>query len=122
MPKLPPISPHKAAHLLRRHAEYLREVEPQFGDTAPAPRIARVMPARPLVIGHRRARLHRHAGDALHPRLEPDDMRGMGKGGGGRGLVADLDIDAEIAGGFVPQLRRARFQRVGGKCDRRQRS
>ena len=48
-------------------------------------------------------------------------MRGMGKGGGGRGLVADLDIDAEIAGGFVPQLRRARFQRVGGKCDRRQR-
>ena len=48
-------------------------------------------------------------------------MRGAAERGGGRGLVADLDIDAEIAGRLVPQPRRAGLQRVGGARHRRQR-
>ena len=97
-----------AAHLLRRHAEHLSEVEPQLGDAAAAAGVKGVLPARLVVFGRRGARLHRDAGDALHPGVEPHDMGRAAERIGGRGLVADLDIDAEIVRRPIPQLRRRR--------------
>ena len=48
-------------------------------------------------------------------------MRGACEGRRGRHLVADLDIDAQIVGRLVPQLRSTGLDRVDGAGDRRQR-
>ena len=109
------------AHLLGRHAKHLGEVEPDLRHAAAAPGVKRVLTGCGVVFGDIGARLHRHAGDALDPGVEPHDMRGARESGGGRGLVAELDVDAEIARRAVPQKRRVRLQRVGGARDRRQR-
>ena len=50
-----------------------------------------------------------------------DDVRGLGEGGVGRGLVADQFDETDIVGAAVPDLRGARFGRLGGGDDRGQR-
>src|SRR4029077_3934591 len=80
-----------AAYPIGRHAEDLREGGPHLGDAATAAGVDRVTPARCIVIGGDRTRLHRYAGNALRPGIEPDDMRGTGEGRRGRRRVADLD-------------------------------
>jgi hypothetical protein len=85
-------------HLFRCHAEDLGEVEPQLGNAAAAPGVERVMPGRCIVLGRCGARLHRDACDALHPRVEPNDVSGAPESHCGRGLVSNLDVDAEIIG------------------------
>jgi hypothetical protein len=91
-----------AAHPLRRHVEDLCEVGPHFGDAATAAGVDRVTPARRIVIGGDRARLHRYASNALRPGIEPDDMLGAREGRRGRRHVADLDVDADIIRRLVP--------------------
>ena len=71
--------PAHAAHLLGRHTQHLGEVEPQLGDAAAASGIEGVMPGFDIVLGRCGARLHRDAGDALHPSVEPNDVRGTRK-------------------------------------------
>ena len=58
--------------------------------------IERVAPGRRIECAERGARLHRHAGDALHPGFEARDMRGARKGGLGRRGVAELGVEADI--------------------------
>ena len=113
--------PAHAAHLLGWHTQDLGEVEPQLGDAAAAAGIERVMPGRRIVFGRRGARLHRDAGDALHPSVEPNDVGGAPESRCGRRLVSNLDVDAEIIRRIIPQARGARLHRVGSPNYRRQR-
>jgi hypothetical protein len=91
-----------AAHLLRRDPENLGEIGPQLGDAAAASRVERVMTARGVIIGSCAARLHRHAGDALYPGIEPHNMRRARERGGGGRLVANLDLDAQVTRRIIP--------------------
>jgi hypothetical protein len=101
-----------AAHLLGRQSQDRSELHALDGDAAAGSGIERIAAARRVVVADRGACLHRHAGDALHPGLEADDVsRALERRRGGR-LVADLDIDAEIARHVLPEEGRARLHRV----------
>src|SRR5215472_11910372 len=91
-----------AAHPLARLAEDLREVGPNLGDPATTAGVDRITPARRVVIGGDRTRLHRYTSDALRPGIELDDMRSAAEGRRGRRRVADLDVDADIVRRLVP--------------------
>ena len=86
---------HQHADFFRRHVEHGGEIVLQPHRAAIAG-IDGVAAALGVVGGERRARLHRHAGDALHPGLEPGDVGGAGKGGVGRRRVAKLAIEADV--------------------------
>ena len=117
------IAAHVAAQraaFLFRHAQNLGERLPLAHDAAAGAGINGVAPGLRIEIADRRARLHRRAGDALDPGVELCHVRGLGKRSVGCRAVADLAVGAEIAGTFVPDARRAGFQRVrrthhGGK-------
>jgi hypothetical protein len=113
--------PANAPDLLGWHTQDLGEVEPQLGDATAATGVKRVIPGRRIVFGRRGARLHRDAGDALHPRVEPNDMGGAPESLCSRRLVSNLDVDAEIIRRIIPQVRGTRLQRVGSPHYRRQR-
>ena len=81
----------------------------------------RVLPGRALVLADRGARLHRIADEAIVDEADARDMRGIGEGRVGRGLVADIPLEAEIARHVVVDQRRARPDRVEHADDRRQR-
>ena len=80
---------------------------------AAAARVQRVAPRRRVVLADRGARLHRHAGDALHAGLQPHHVRGAGKGRVGGGAIAHVGVDADVGVLFLPHARRARACRVG---------
>ncbi len=86
---------HQHAHVLGWHAENGGEVvlEPHRAAIAG---IDGVAPGLRIVSRKRGARLHRHAGDARDPGVEPGDMRGAGEGGCGRFGVADLGIEGDV--------------------------
>ena len=109
------------AHPLRRHPQHRRQVEAQSGDAAAGAGIEREAAARLVVFGDVGARLHRRAGNALDPAVKPHHVRGACEGRLGRHLVANLDIDAQIAGRHVPKLRSIGLDRVYSAGDRRQR-
>jgi hypothetical protein len=69
----------------------------------------------------RAARLHAGRGHAVDNEAVLDDVRGLGEGGVGRGLVADQLDEADVVGAAVPDLRGAGFDRLGGGDNRRQR-
>jgi hypothetical protein len=79
------------------------------------------MPSRRIVLGRRRARLHRDTGDTLHPSVEANNVSGALESRCGRRLVSNLDVDAEIIRRIVPQARGARLHCVGSSNHRRQR-
>ena len=109
--------PRHHAHRALRHAERRREVALDAHRAAGA-RVERVAAARLIEDGDRGTRLHRHARDPLHPRLEPHHVGGAGECGvGGRG-IARVGVDAHVRGGFLPAARGARGGRLDGDGDR----
>ena len=74
---------HQHTDLLGRHVKHGGEIvlQPQRAAIAG---IDGVASGRGVELGERGARLHRHAGDALHPGFEPCHMGGAGKRGLGR--------------------------------------
>ncbi len=66
-------------------------------------------------------RLHRHAGDPVHLRLEPHHVGGAPERGLGGGRIPGVGIDADVRGPLLPHERRAGGQRVGGRGHRGQR-
>ncbi len=60
------------------------------------------------------ARLHRGRGDAVDDETVLDDVRGLGEGGVGRGLVADQLDETDVVGAAFPDFGGARFGRLGG--------
>ena len=96
---------HDHARLFGRHAQHHREVAPR-ADRAAGAGVERVAAGRRVELADRGARLHRHPGDALHPGVEADDMRGAGEGRVGRGGVADLAVEDDV-GAVPPRPRRA---------------
>jgi len=79
------------------------------------------VPGRRIVLGRCCVRLHRDAGDALHPSVEANDVSGALESRCGRGLVSNLNVDAEIIRRMIPEARDARLYRVGSPNYRRQR-
>ena len=71
-----------------------------------------------VVDGDRRARLHHHPGHPLHPGVERNDMRRGRERRLGRLRIAEIAVDANIAGDVVPELRRAGRGRRPGVGDR----
>jgi hypothetical protein len=57
--------------------------------------------ARRIEAGKRGARLHRHAGDALHPGRKPDDVVGAGETHCGGRMIADPGVEHDVRGGVV---------------------
>ena len=110
---------HEDADLLRRHTKYGGEIvlEPHRAAVAG---IDGEASRRGVVVGERAARLHRHAGDALYPGFEAGDMRGAGEGGGGRGGVAKLGIEAHVGADAFVHDGRILPRRGGGLDHRRQ--
>ena len=83
---------HDDPHLLLGDAEDLGQLLLR-PDGAADPGIKRVAPGIRVIGAGRGARLHRHAGNALHPGLEFDDVSRSRKSRIGGGRVADLGID-----------------------------
>jgi hypothetical protein len=79
---------HDHADIGFRHAKYRSEIVARPHRSAGAG-VQRVFAGQRIVFTDRGARLHRHAGDALHPGLEPHHMRRGGESGIDRGGVAD---------------------------------
>ena len=73
----------------------------------------RPMAALSVVIGDRRARLHRIDHDAVVAQFEMCDMRGTGKGGGDRLAVAKMEIEPDIARHVIIEQRRVPHCRGG---------
>ena len=92
------------------------------------PRDMRVLRRRPagvvvlgrVVVAERGARLHRVRHQAVVVDVDLGDVRGLGEGLVGRGLVADLPVEDQVAGCLGMKLRRAFLQGVGRMDDRRQ--
>ncbi len=103
---------HQDAHLVRCNAKHRGEIglEP---DGAAVSGVNRETSRRGVEFGQRGARLHRHAGDALHPGLEPRHMRRARKSRLGRRGIAELGIEADIGRG-VMDMRRILPRRRGG--------
>ena len=74
----------------------------------PARRAAYSGPVSRGRIADRGARLHRHAGDTLHPGVELDDMRRPGKGRGGGYVVTDVAVENDVSA-VLPGRRRGRL-------------
>ena len=66
-----------------------------------------VAAARRVPDADRRARLHRHAGDPLHPRVEPHHVRGARERRGPRPRRRHLAVDAHVRRRAVVEDRRA---------------
>ena len=96
-----------------RDAENTRELV-LLPDDAAAAGVERGAAARRVIAADGGARLERHAGDALDPGVEFHHMCRVRERGRGRGGVANLGIDADVRGSFVPELRGVR----PGRCDR----
>src|SRR5262249_17157086 len=92
------------AHALGRHAEHVGELM-LLAHHAAAAGVERVAAARRIIMADGGARLHRYAGDALHPGFETDGMCRVRERRGGRGGIADLRIDADVRARLVPQPR-----------------
>ena len=62
------------------------------------------------------ARFHRGGGHPIDREAMAQDMIGLGEGGVGGGLVADLMDETNIVWAIVPHQRRARLQGIDGRC------
>ena len=115
VPKLPPTSCISTRTFSGGNAEHGREIDLQPHRAAVAGMDGVAAGVR-IVRREHGARLHRHAGDALHPGLELRHMRGARKRGLGRRGVAKLCIEADIGARLIVHARRIlarRRHRVG---------
>ena len=72
----------------------------------------RPMPAVPVVVAERRARLHRVDDDAVVAQLETGDVRGRRESRSVRVGVAEMEVEPAVARHLVVELRRAGSQRL----------
>ena len=107
-----PDVPRDHAQRARRDAERLADIvfDPLHAAGAG---VEGVVVPRAIVDAQRGARLHRDAGDAVHLRLEPNDVGGARERGVGGGDVATVGVDAHVGARLVPDERRARRLAVG---------
>ena len=89
-----------------RHAKDGGDLGLLTHDTAAAG-VQKITPALRIEIPYRGARLHRHAGDTLHPGLQARDMGGAGECGVGPGGIANLGVEKHIRRQVVPNLGRS---------------
>ena len=75
--------------------------------------VEHVAVAAPVVVADRGAPLHGVLDDAVVDEVELDHARGLGEGGLGRGLVAGLPVEGQVARHLVPGERRAGRERAG---------
>jgi hypothetical protein len=59
--------------------------------------------ARRVELGERGARLHRRAGDALHPSREPGDVGGRRESSFGRLMIAGAGVEHKVSSTFIEQ-------------------
>ena len=107
------------AHRFERHAQDRRDLLLLAHDAAGAG-VERVASGRRVVDADGGARLHRHAGDAIDPGVEPRHVGGAREGCVGRLGVADLGVDHDV-GQVVVEPRRVfldRRRRVGHRRQR----
>ncbi len=116
-----------SADLARHHAHRaLRDAE-GAGHAGPRPPQAAgagmngVAATRRVPRGDRRARLHRHAGDALHPRVQAHHVSGLREGEVHRRGLADLGVHAHVRRGALIEDRRVGSGGVDGGRRRGQR-
>ena len=109
-----------AADVERQHAqgvgldaEHAREFA-FLAHGAAAAGMQRVAAAGRVVIGDRRARLERNAGDAADVEIHGDDIRRLREGALGRRGIAEIRIDQNIVGHLVPDRRGAGAHGVFG--------
>ena len=93
------------AHVGRRHAEDARRARAFCRTTPPEPACSVCLFGRRIVDADRGAGVERHAGDALHPGVELRHMRRARERRLGRLDVADIGVDADIAGVIVEPRR-----------------
>ena len=79
-----------------------------------ARRVERVLAGRAVKLADRGARLHRVRDEPVVDEVELDDVRRLGEGRFDRGESPMLPVVAEVARHIGKDLRRPRFQRLGG--------
>ncbi len=89
-------------HLVLRQTEHRRHILPRPPDAA-ASGVECDPAVRRVELGERCARLHRHAGDALHPGREPGDMGGCCESSFGGLMIADAGVEHEVWSTLVEQ-------------------
>ncbi len=89
-------------YLVLRQPEHRRHVLPRPADAA-ASGVERDPAARRIELGESGARLHRHAGDALHPSREPGDMGSRRESSFSGLMIADSRIEHEVWSALVKQ-------------------
>ncbi len=108
------------ADVLHQHADLLGRHVKHFGEIVLQPHRAAVAgmdgeaAGRLVEFGKRRARLHRHAGDALHPGLEPRHMSSAGERRFRRIEIAEVAVEADVGAGAVVHARRILSRRRHG--------
>ena len=119
--EIPADIPRDDADRGRRHAEDGGDIVALTHHAAAGAGMNGVLRCIIVVAADRRAQLHRHAGDAVDRRFEPDDMRRPRESEVGRGYVAGFGIDAQIGAVLLPDDWRPQCQRIARPRDRRQR-
>ena len=105
----------RAADIAGQHADLVgRRAEDVFQHVLHAEHALAARMQRPLSVGlvefaDRRARLHRRDDETLVDQRKRDDMRGVLHRLGDLGAVAMLEVERDVAGDFVIELRRARL-------------
>ena len=89
-------------HLVLWQTEHRRYILPGPSDAA-ASGVERDPAARRIELRERGARLHRHAGDALHPGREPGDVDGRRETSFGALMIADAGVEQEVWSALVEQ-------------------
>ena len=117
----------RAADVEGPHPQPLRlDLEHVLGERAAqaehplAARVKREALGRGIVVGNRRARLHRRDHDAVVDQLQPGDVRRPGKGPLRGRAVAEAPVETEV-GMVAVQLRGIGRERLQDVRDRRQR-
>ena len=109
MPNEPPTLYGQHAQPLGRDPEQVLGERAAQAEHALAADVQREAPARRIVLGDRRARLHRRHHDPVVDQPEPGDVGGRGERALGRGEVAKAPVEAEVgAARRAAAARRAR--------------
>ncbi len=115
-----------AANVVRQHANPFGVDSKDGGKLAllphraAAPRVNRVALRGFVVVRHRCARLHRHAGHPADVEILPYDMGGVGQDSIRFSRMTEPGIDQNIVGGLVPDRRGTGLHGVLGVQDARQ--
>ena len=105
------------AHLVGRHVQHVARQAAAHAHHALAADVQRPALGLGIVGADRRARLHGIDDDAVGDDLQPRDVGGLGEGLLHRFGVAVVEVERQVAGDVVVDLRRAGLQPFGGRGD-----